>query len=399
MEYEYDYLIVGAGMAADAAARAVAESDPGASVGILGSETHAPYERPPLTKGLWKETQASPVEAVDLHTVDRGAELHLGRRAVGLDTTNRSVDDDRGDTWQYRRLLLATGATPRRLPLPAHPRVIHFRTLDDYEHLRRLAGKGVHVAVAGSGFIGSEVAAALVGAGCRVTMVFPSEEIGAGRFPDGLADFVTGYYRDKGVVMRTGVKVTGGEAGEDGVTLALSDGSALAADVVVAGLGVTPNVELADAAGLEVDDGIVVDEHLRTSEPDIWAAGDVANFPNPALARRLRVEHENAAVSMGVLAGRNMAGDNAVYDELPFFYSDLFDLGYEAVGLLDNRLEVFEDWTVPNREGVVYYLDAGRVRGVLLWNVWGQVEAARELIAQPGPVDMESLRGRIPRAV
>src|SRR5699024_10682330 len=122
-------------------------------------------------------------------------------------------------------------------------------------------------------------------------------------------------------------------------------------------------------------------------------------FPNPALARRLRVEHENAAVSMGVLAGRNMAGDNAVYGELPFFYSDLFDLGYEAVGLLDNRLEVFEDWTVPNREGVVYYLDAGRVRGVLLWNVWGQVEAARELIAQPGRVDMESLRGRIPRAV
>ncbi|HET7663534.1 MAG TPA: FAD/NAD(P)-binding oxidoreductase, partial [Rhodanobacteraceae bacterium] len=180
---------------------------------------------------------------------------------------------------------------------------------------------------------------------------------------------------------------------------ALSDDTELAADVVVAGLGVTPNVLLADKAGLDVDNGIVVDAHLRTSEPDIWAAGDVANFHNPALDRRLRVEHENAAISMGHLAGLNMAGGDGVYDTLPFFYSDLFDLGYEAVGLLDNRLEVFEDWKVPMREGVVYYLDDGRVRGVLLWNVWGQVEAARQLIAHPGEIDMESLRGRIPRAV
>lgn len=398
MEHEYDYLIAGGGMAADAAAKAIAEGDPGASVGILGDEVHAPYERPPLTKGLWNEDKP-PAEVVDLHTVDKGAQLHLGRHAVDLDTTNRSVDDNQGDRWQYRRLLLATGSTPRTLPLTPHERIIHFRTLTDYEQLRRLAGKGRHVAVVGSGFIGSEIAAALVGAGCKVTMVFPSEEIGAGRFPDGLADFVTDYYRDKGVTMRTGVKVGGGRADDNGVTLELSDGSELAADVVVAGLGVTPNVLLADKAGLDVDDGIVVDEQLRTSEPDIWAAGDVANFHNPALGRRLRVEHENAAISMGVLAGKNMAGDSESYRELPFFYSDLFDLGYEAVGLLDNRLEVFEDWKVPNREGVVYYLDAGRVRGVLLWNVWGQVEAARDLIGQPGPVDMESLRGRIPRAV
>lgn len=398
MDHEFDYLIVGGGMSADAAARALRESDPDASVGILGDEAHGPYERPPLTKGLWKEDKPA-AEVVDLGTAGKGAELQLGRRAVSLDTTSRSVDDDQGDSWQYRRLLLATGATPRRLPLSEHERVIHFRTLDDYQSLRRLAPPGTHVAVVGSGFIGSEVAAALIGAGCKVTMAFPGEEIGAGRFPDGLADFVTDYYRGKGVEMRTGVKVIGGEASDTGVTLALSDDTELAADVVVAGLGVTPNVLLADKAGLDVDNGIVVDAHLRTSEPDIWAAGDVANFHNPALNRRLRVEHENAAISMGHLAGLNMAGGDGVYDTLPFFYSDLFDLGYEAVGLLDNRLEVFEDWKVPMREGVVYYLDDGRVRGVLLWNVWGQVEAARQLIAHPGEIDMESLRGRIPRAV
>jgi NADPH-dependent 2,4-dienoyl-CoA reductase/sulfur reductase-like enzyme len=171
------------------------------------------------------------------------------------------------------------------------------------------------------------------------------------------------------------------------------------ADAVVAGLGVTPNVALADQAGLDIDDGVLVDEHLRTSEPDIWAAGDIANFHNPALDLRLRVEHENNALNTGALAGQNMAGGDRVYDTLPFFYSDLFDLGYEAVGLTDSRLEIFEDWKTPFREGVVYYLDGGRVRGVLLWNVWGQVDAARDLIAQPGPIDMESLRGRIPRDV
>lgn len=396
MEYEYDYLVIGGGMAADAAAKSLKQSDPDARVGILGEETQGPYERPPLTKGLWQESKP-PADVVDLGTVDKGVELHLGRRAVSLDTTNRNVEDDRGDSWQYRRLLLATGATPRRLPLPEHERVIHYRTLADYQTLRRLTGEGRHVAVVGSGFIGSEIAAALIGAGCKVTMVFPDDAIGAGRFPDGLADFVTAYYRDKGVEMRTGVKVTDGAASDSGVTLVLSDGSEVAADGVVAGLGVTPNVALADKAGLEVDNGIVVDAQLRTSEPDIWAAGDVANFHNPALDRRMRVEHENAAISMGTVAGKNMAGGNTDYDQLPYFYSDLFDLGYEAVGLLDNRLDVFEDWKVPNREGVVYYLDAGRVRGVLLWNVWDQVEAARNLIAQPGPIDMESLRGRIPR--
>jgi NADPH-dependent 2,4-dienoyl-CoA reductase/sulfur reductase-like enzyme len=141
---------------------------------------------------------------------------------------------------------------------------------------------------------------------------------------------------------------------------------------------------------------VVVDARLRTSDPDIWAAGDMANFFNPSLGRRLRVEHENAALEMGAHAGAAMAGAGGDYTTLPYFYSDLFDLGYEAVGLLDARLQVVEDWSEPHRKGVVYYLDGGRVRGVLLWNVWGQVDAARELIAQDGPFDAASLRGRIP---
>jgi NADPH-dependent 2,4-dienoyl-CoA reductase/sulfur reductase-like enzyme len=164
---------------------------------------------------------------------------------------------------------------------------------------------------------------------------------------------------------------------------------------VVAGLGIEPNVELAQAASLKVENGIVVDELLRTSHPDIYAAGDVAAFHNPALGKRIRVEHEDNANTMGRLAGRNMAGQSEPYNHLPSFYSDMFELGYEAVGELDSRLETFADWKQPNKEGVIYYLQNGRVRGVLLWNVWGQVDAARELIAEPGPFRAENLKGRL----
>ncbi len=167
-------------------------------------------------------------------------------------------------------------------------------------------------------------------------------------------------------------------------------------DAVVAGIGIEPNIELAESIGLTTDNGVVVDEFLRTSNPDIYAAGDVAAFYNPALGKRMRVEHEDNANSMGRLAGRNMAGMIEPYDHLPFFYSDMFELGYEAVGEVDSRLETFADWKRPNEEGVVYYLKDGRVRGVLLWNVWEQVEAARKLIAAPGPFNPENLKGRLP---
>lgn len=395
MEHVHDYLIVGAGMAADAAAKAIREADATANIGIVGDETQPPYQRPPLSKALWKGDK-SPAD-IDLATANSGAQLHLGRRIVALDRVAHVARDDHGDSYRYRRLLLATGVTPRRLPFEGGERVIHFRTLDDYQALRRYAKPGAYIAVVGGGFIGSELAASLSSAGCKVTMLFPGTAIGAGRYPDGLTGYLDDYYRSHGVDVRSGVNVTGGGPTDGGVELELSSGEVLRVEAVVAGLGVTPNTALAEQAGLAVDNGIVVDLHLRTSDADIWAAGDVANFHSAALDRRLRVEHEDAAVGMGRLAGRVMAGATEAYATLPFFYSDLFDLGYEAVGLLDTRLQVVEDWREPNREGVVYYLDGGRVRGVLLWNVWDQVDAARELIAQPGPFDAASLRGRLRR--
>jgi NADPH-dependent 2,4-dienoyl-CoA reductase/sulfur reductase-like enzyme len=279
--------------------------------------------------------------------------------------------------------------------------IIYFRTLDDYERLRALTLAGQHFAVIGGGFIGSEVAAALAMNGKKVVMAFPEAGIGSRMFPSDLARFHNDFYQQKGVEVLAGQLVNGLETrgGRAVLKVRNSQGQGereVVADGVVAGIGIQPNVELAQAAGLEVENGIRVDASLRTSHPDIYAAGDVANFYNPALDKRLRVEHEDNANTMGRLAGQAMAGRTVTYDHLPFFYSDLFEMGYEAVGEVDSRLETVADWKEPYREGVVYYLRDGRVRGVLLWNVWEQVDAARKLIAEPGPFRPESLKGRLP---
>lgn len=204
----------------------------------------------------------------------------------------------------------------------------------------------------GGGFIGTEIAAALRQVGKQVSLLFPGSALGAGVYPGDLAAFVTDYYRQKGVDVRPGSRVTGISRQGAQTAVQTEDGQSLVVDGMVAGLGIEPNVGLAQAAGLSVDNGIVVDACLRTSAPDIYAAGDVARYPDATLGLR-RVEHENQATQMGKRAGRAMAGDAKSYKHLPFFYSDLFDLGYEAVGDLDARLETVADWQEPFRAGVV----------------------------------------------
>lgn len=392
MEHVYDYVIVGAGMSADAAVRAIREGAPEASIALIGNEREAPYQRPPLTKGLW--TGDVDDAGIMLDTGGQDVDMYLDRRVERIDRATHGVYDSAGDGFGYRRLLLATGAEPRHLPVDGG-RVVHMRTHDDYRRLRELAVEGRHLAVVGGGFIGCELAAALTENGVKVSWLFPGAGPGAGRFPAGLSDFLVHYYQARGVQVLPGARVRGGHDSGERVRLALEDGRHLDVDAVAAGIGVQPRSELARAAGLRVEDGIVVDARLRTHDPDIWAAGDVANFYAMDLGRRIRVEHENAAVSMGAHAGRAMRGEDAAYTELPYFYSDLFDLGYEAVGLLDTRLDVVEDWIEPNRKGVIYYLERGRVRGVLLWNVWDKIDAARALIARPGPFDAAALKGHI----
>lgn len=389
----YTYLVIGGGMTGDAAVRGIRERDEQGTVGLIGADPHPPYNRPPLSKGLWK---GQPEEQIWRGTEALGAELHLGRRAVALDPNARTVTDDRGATYTFDKLLLATGGTPRRLPAGGDG-IIYFRTYDDYLRLRAYTERGRRFAIIGGGFIGSEIAAALAMNGKTAVMLFPEEGIGARIFPSGLSRFLNDYYREQGVDVRPGETVTGFEpSASGGGVLHTQSGAQFGVGGVVAGLGIVPAADLARSAGLWVENGIVVDEFLRTSRPEIFAAGDVASFHNPALGTRLRVEHEDNANTMGAAAGRNMAGAHEPYHHLPFFYSDLFDLGYEAVGDFDSRLQTVEDWKEPFREGVVYYLKDGRVRAVLLWNVWNQVAHARALIADPGPVQPQDLKGRLP---
>lgn len=366
------YLIVGGGMTGDMAARGIREHDADGPVTIVGAEPHPPYKRPLLSKGLWK---GSPEEKVWRKPVE-GVELRTGRRIVRLDLDAHRAADDAGEEYAWERLLLATGARPREIP--GAEGVLYFRTLDDYRLLHAGATPGAHFVVIGGGFIGSELAAALSGAGCRVTMAFPEPGIGHRLFPAGLSAFVTEDYRARGVEVLPDETVTAVSGG----VVRTGSGAELTADGVVAGLGVVPRVELAADAGLPVDDGIVVDEYGRTGgREDVFAAGDVARFPVPALGTTMRIEHEDHANTHGRTVGANMAGAGIVYDHLPFFYSDLFDLGYEAVGEVDSRLATVEQWQEPNRKGVVAYVDEDmRPRGFLLWNVWDSVEPARERI-------------------
>jgi 3-phenylpropionate/trans-cinnamate dioxygenase ferredoxin reductase component len=387
---EYRYLVVGGGMTADAAVRGIRDHDAEGAIGLFGEEPFEPYARPPLTKALWKGKEES---SVWRGTPELGVEIHTGRAIASLDLDGRTVADAFGETHSYEKLLLATGGTPRRVDA-WDDGVVYFRTLEHYRALRARAGEGLRAAVVGGGFIGSEIAAALRMNGCEVSIVVPEVGIGARLFPEGLARFVSEYYREQGVDVLAEESVAGIERDGDGFRVTTEGGRALEADVVVAGLGIVPRTDLAEAAGLEVDDGILVDELGRAGgRDDVYAAGDVARFPVEALGGDTRrVEHEDHANSHGRAVGANMAGAGEPYRHLPFFYSDLFDLGYEAVGDLDPRLDTLEEWAEPNRKGVVCYAEGGVPRGFLLWDVWGKVDAATELIRAGEPIEAAGLR-------
>ena len=378
-------------MTGDAAVRGIRELDKKGSIGIISSESDPPYVRPNLSKGLWK---GKSIEKIWCDTQDLGIELHLGRKVIKLDHQGKSIRDEKGDEYTYDKLLLATGGTPIHLPF-GNDKIIYYRGLQDYQRLKALSESGNSFLVIGGGFIGSEIAAALTMVGKKVIMMFPEQSIGARVYPKGLSHFISDYYRQKGVEVVS--EDTVASLGQTGKKLSVStkSGRVFEVDGVVAGIGIHPNTDIAEQAGLKIENGITVDEHLQTSVQDIYAAGDVANFYHASLGKRVRLEHEDNAVQMGKFAGRNMAGSHESYNYAPMFYSDLFEMGYEAVGELSSKLETVADWQDPFKKGVVYYMEDGRVRGVLLWNVWDTVPAARDLLVESGPFKSEDLIGRL----
>jgi NADPH-dependent 2,4-dienoyl-CoA reductase/sulfur reductase-like enzyme len=387
----YKYLIIGGGLAGDAATKGIRELDTDGTIGMISIEPDPPYMRPNLSKGLWK---GRPVEKIWRKTQERGTDIHLNCQVTQIVPDKKLVHDMDGGEYAYDKLLLATGGTPNHLPF-GEGNIIYYRTFQDYQQLRRLTEKGNRFLVIGGSFIGSEIAAALTIVGQQVTMVFPENAISERAFPKNLSKFLNEYYRLNRVEVLTGESIVSVQKEGNRIVARTGSGRALEVDGVVAGIGIRPKLDLAKQAGLKAEDGIIVNDQLQTSYPDIYAAGDAANFFHSALGRRVRVEHEDNAVQMGKTAGRNMAGAGDAYTHIPMFYSDLFDLGYEAVGEINSKLQTFSDWQEPFKKGVIYYLDDGQVRGVVLWNVWEKTDEARALMQENGPFSEKDLKGKI----
>jgi NADPH-dependent 2,4-dienoyl-CoA reductase/sulfur reductase-like enzyme len=392
----YDYLIAGGGMAAASAIGGIRELNREGSIALVSAESDPPYDRPPLSKGLWK---GKPLEAIWMETGD--AELMLGRSIAEIRPSSRCAIRDDGEALEYGRLLIATGGRARRFPFPSDE-VLYLRDLADYRRLRARCQTAQRFLVVGGGFIAMEIAAALALAGKEVAMLFPEEGIAAQILPGELSRLLDELFLSKGVRLFPRESLGSLDRGAEGQQVAYaSSGLKIEADAVVAGIGIQPNDELAGSAGIRLDDGIAVGPDLRTSDRDVFAAGDVASYWCGALRRRVRAEHEDNALAMGSAAGRSMAGETEDFDRIPYFYSELFELGFEAVGTPNPRGLTFIDWKVQGKEAVAYSIEDGRVSGVILWNVRKRAQAARDLIAAAAaaredlPIRPEDLAGKL----
>jgi NADPH-dependent 2,4-dienoyl-CoA reductase/sulfur reductase-like enzyme len=399
---KHDYVIVGGGLTAASAIEGIREHDKQGTILVISRENHSPYHRPPLSKGLWfgrETTDDLPVHP-DAFYAEHGVELTLRREIIELDPERRRLYDDRGVAYEYGKLLLATGGKPRLLDAIVDPRsnVHYFRTLEDYLSLRENLKRLQHTLVVGGGFIGLEIAAALRHAGQEVTLIYRDEYPLKRVLPRRLALAVADYYRQKGIETVSNDAIAELVEFGDLIQGKTRMGNTVTTQQVVVGVGLVPHVELAEAAGLDVETGIEVDEFARTSDPNVYAAGDVAEFPCLPLALRMRVEHWDHAKAHGRAAGANMAGAEKPYDHLPMFYSDFFDLGWEAVGEINAELDVDEVWVRDLEEGVLFYLREDVVRGVLLWNSWDKVEWARGLIRAGKTMTHDERVAAIPEA-
>lgn len=390
----YDYIIVGGGMAGSAAVMGIRKHDKTGSIALISEEAYGPYNRPPLSKSLWGKKKIDDIiRPMDSYQVD----MYLNTSVVALYPDIKQIVTQDDEQWQYGKLLLATGGHPRQLPgMPEG--LIYYRNRADYAHLRELVDTRENFCIIGGGFIGSELAAAINQQGKRVTMIFPEIGISGLVFPDDLSKFVSQYYIDRGIDILAGQLVSSITASDDQYVVRMKnihtdEEQSRTFDAVIVGIGILPNTQLAKDAGLVVDNGILVNPYLQTSEPDIYTAGDNANFYHAGLKKHTRVEHEDNANAMGMLAGENMAGSALTYDHFPFFYSDLFDLGYEALGELNKNNEIVSDWIDPYKKGTIYYLEDGRIRGLIFWNLWGKVEEGAAVITEGKAYAADELKG------
>lgn len=386
----FDYLMVGGGMAAAFAADGIREVDSDGTIGILSTDQDAPYTRPALTKKLWTDEKFTE-DKVPLNAEETGAELFLETEVTSIEKENKRVRTADGQTFSYNKLLIATGGEPQRIDGPEDARVLAFRSFDDYHTLRRLSGSGTHVIVVGGSYIGTELAANLALNDTQVTFIYPQDKLSDTRFPDELAAEYEQPYRDHGVKLMNNTRASSYSKDGDQFIVSLENGETVTGDAIVLGIGVKPRLELAKEAGLEVEDGVVTDEFFRTSDPDIYAAGDIVSYPDPILGRH-RIEHVDHARKSGTTVGKNMAGAQEPYDYTPYFYSQVFDISWKAIGTLDPELDYYIDEVDGGK--VVYYLEDNKPVGILTWNVEPDLDEVRNVLSNP-PESKEALKGLI----
>ena len=391
-------VIVGGGLAAAKTAEALRDEGYAGSIVLFAAEPHVPYERPPLSKGFLKgeqsadETIVLPESWYDEHDV----ELRLGTEVTAVDADAHEVEAADGSRTAYDKLVLATGASPRRSDLPGADLdgVLYLRTLEDSERLREAFQQGRNVVLIGGGWIGLEAASAARDAGVNVTVLEMTAQPLLGVLGPKLGQSFADFHREHGVDLRTGVTVAAIEPAADGrraASVRLADGTTIPADIVLVGIGAVPNTQLATSAGLALDNGILVDAQGRSSNPDIFGVGDVANAETPALGQRVRVEHWANALDRPPSVAKGLLGKAGDFDKLPFFFSDQYDLGLEYSGRSGREDDLVVRGDLDGREYVAFWLDGDRVTAGMNVNVWDVQDDIQALIASHEPVDRDKL--------
>jgi NADPH-dependent 2,4-dienoyl-CoA reductase/sulfur reductase-like enzyme len=397
MTTQQTFVVVGGGLAGAKAVETLRDEGFAGRALLIAAEDRLPYERPPLSKGyLLGKDPAEKAQVHDAAWYDANdVDLRLKTRATALDTAAHTVTLDGGDVLSYDRLLLATGAFPRKIRIPgADEAPLHYlRTFPNSDRLRAdLSPGGRRVVVVGGGWIGLEVASAARTYGNEVTVIEPQEAPLLTALGPQMGGVFADLHRAHGVDLRLGTGVTALEPRGDAWAIVDSTGTAHEADVIVVGIGARPATELAEGAGLTVDNGVVVDASLRTSDPDVFAAGDVASAFHPLLGRHVRVEHWANALHGGPTAARAMLGEEVIFDRVPYFFSDQHDLGMEFSGDPEGYTRVVTRGDVPGREFVAFWLDdADRVLAGMNVNVWDVTDAIQALVRSGSPVDVARL--------
>jgi len=394
MSADAAYVIVGAGLAGAKAAETLRNEGFDGPLILIGEETERPYERPPLSKDylLGKAERDTIYVHPQAWYAEHHVDLRLGTRVTAIDPAAHEVTLADGSRAGYAKLLLATGSTPRRLPVPgADADGVHYlRRAADSDQIKAALRTASQVAVIGAGWIGLETTAAARAAGAEVTILETAELPLLRVLGPQVAQVFADLHRDHGVDLRGSVQVaeiTGSGGRADGVQLA--DGSHIPADAVIVGVGITPNTQLAADAGLEVGNGVVTDARLRSSDPDIYAAGDVANAYHPGLGRHIRVEHWANALHQPQAAARAMLGQDVAYDRVPYFYTDQYDLGMEYAGYVEpgGYDQVIFRGDVQGREFIAFWLGGGRVLAGMNVNIWDVNDTIQAIIRGRHAVD------------